>query len=306
MNNTPKITFASKSSPLIQPSHLLGYGASMNPYVGCGFGCRYCYAMQTVRDPENPWGGFVKSRDFIDSKLPGELWKLEGRSLLIGTMTDPYQPLELQKRLTRSALKILKNSAATGIGIFTQSPHVVLDAELIAMQANPTVHMTIAPVPDFIRTQMEPNSASIRERIAALKMLKTHRIKLDVRLAPVFPTFTSLDNDVRPLYEELVNVGVDSIGVDPYQPFSETNRMLLGTTDGLNAVLYKDMVNKMADKNFRDNWWDQMRESFKVLWGPYASSGVYGYFANHVAYTIENLSTGEVVKLNRKAVPFER
>ncbi len=299
-----KISVASKSSPLIQPSALLGYEASMNPYVGDELGCIYDYAMQTVREPGYEWGEFVRIREHLPKKLPGELWKINGRSLLIGTMTEPYQPLESRYKLTHAAIEILKTSKATKIGIFTQSPTIVTDSKLIEQLPNASIHMTISPISETYRKILEPKSHDIISRLSALKKLKGFNIQLHVRIAPVFPYITDLEDDIGTLYAKLAEIGVDSIGVDPYQPFSETNRMIekyLGH-DG-NA---QKMLALMAFKPDRTAWWLNLKKEFKQLWKKYGNNEIYAYFADHVTYSMEDLKTGKVTKLATKSIPFSK
>src|SRR5580658_6278017 len=87
------------------------FGWSLNPYRGCEFGCRYCYARYTHE--------FMELRESVDFEdriyaksgigpiLRGELKRIRGRpSIAIGTATDPYQPAERRFRRTRQALEV--------------------------------------------------------------------------------------------------------------------------------------------------------------------------------------------------------
>ncbi len=143
---------------------------SINPYVGCEFGCTYCYARDTHRWTMERWGGGAagqqggnSTRD--QSKLQSDLprgpaaplpaWeafekeilvktevaevlartlnpaKLAGSSLVIGTATDPYQPAERRFRLTRRILEVLRSYQGLSIGIITKSPLITRDLDLL-------------------------------------------------------------------------------------------------------------------------------------------------------------------------------
>ena len=125
MTNKTLVTVAAKSN-LIMPSLFNNYDLCINTYVGCEFGCKYCYVRFTVRDEQKDWGEFVRVREHTKDKLVKELNKgyvlvptgvrnpvldddgnptgktkvvkapmmLSESRLVIGTMTDPYQPAE--------------------------------------------------------------------------------------------------------------------------------------------------------------------------------------------------------------------
>jgi DNA repair photolyase len=151
-----KVTKATKSALIVET----GFGAydlCINPYVGCQFGCTYCYVRFFVKDEERPWGEFVRTRDHIKTKLPFELRKLAGKRLVIGTMTDPYQPQEQKAGLTRMILEMIANSEhkPASIGLFTRSPLVRRDLELLK-KLNVRVHLTITPFSADVLRLIEP------------------------------------------------------------------------------------------------------------------------------------------------------
>ena len=127
---------------------------SVNPYVGCEFGCTYCYARDTHRyaverasassgvisddaaAPMPPWLAFER-RILVKTNAPEVLARtldparLEGQSLVIGTATDPYQPAERRFRITRRLLEVLLGFRDLSIGIITKSPLIARDAALL-------------------------------------------------------------------------------------------------------------------------------------------------------------------------------
>src|SRR5271157_4654128 len=96
----PLVTIARRGH-IITTSTFKGYDHCLNPYVGCQFGCSYCYVRFFIKDSKKPWGEFVRTRNHIITNLSKELATIAGRRLVLGTMTDPYQPQERRSRLTR-------------------------------------------------------------------------------------------------------------------------------------------------------------------------------------------------------------
>src|SRR4029078_260110 len=108
----------------------------VNPYRGCEFGCKYCYARYThefmeLRDPAD-----FEHRSFEKQFDPGrfraELDRLDvGEPLAFGTATDPYQPAERRFRVTRRMLEVVADTAGFRVGIITKSNLVARDADIL-------------------------------------------------------------------------------------------------------------------------------------------------------------------------------
>src|SRR5436189_664578 len=120
---------------------------SINPYVGCEFGCTYCYARDTHRyamerrgipdaTPLPPWQAF-EQRILVKTEVAEVLARtldpsrLGEHSLVIGTATDPYQPAVRRFRLTRRVLEVLLQYRGLAIGLITKSPLVTRDLDLL-------------------------------------------------------------------------------------------------------------------------------------------------------------------------------
>ena len=114
------VVTASKGGDVITKTGFSGYDHCLNTYVGCEFGCKYCYVRFFVKDKEHPWGEFVRSRRHIPNKLLSALKKVGPTRLVLGTMTDPYQPQELKERLTRTALEHIIASDVQGWDLHTK------------------------------------------------------------------------------------------------------------------------------------------------------------------------------------------
>ena len=117
---------------------------SVNPYGGCAHACKYCYAsfMKRFTGHEEEWGTFVDVKNWPDIKNPQ---KYAGKELFIGSVTDPYQPLEETYERTRTLLKQMQGSGCT-ISIATKSDLVVRDLDLIKTFPNARVSWSDAGV----------------------------------------------------------------------------------------------------------------------------------------------------------------
>src|SRR5262249_1136352 len=113
---------------------------TINPYRGCEFGCKYCYAryaheFMELRDPEQ-FEQQIYAKRFDASSFRSELKRIKrGEQMWIGTATDPYQPAERRYRITRQILEVLARERGLDFGITTKSDAVAQDADLLARAA---------------------------------------------------------------------------------------------------------------------------------------------------------------------------
>ncbi|HZE21740.1 MAG TPA: radical SAM protein, partial [Desulfobaccales bacterium] len=184
----------------------------INPYLGCAHGCSYCYAVFMRRyarhHPGAPWGSFVEVKTNLAPVLRAELArkKQPGR-VILSSVCDPYQPMELRYRLTRSALEILAEFG-WGIDILTRSPLVLRDLDLLKAIPKVSVGLSITTDDDHVRRILEPQAPPIPARIATLKQLFQAGLSPWVFIAPMLPM-----NPER-LYE-LIAPYVGEVMMDP-------------------------------------------------------------------------------------------
>jgi DNA repair photolyase len=181
---------------------------SLNPYVGCEFGCTYCYARETHKwvvekaDGRSgalpPWLAFEKQilvKTSAAAVLTRTLFpaRLAGASLVIGTATDPYQPAERKFRLTRSILEALRSWKGLSLSVITKSPLVLRDADILAelsQRHEVSVNISIASVDGPTLRRLEARSPAPHARIRALKGLTDAGIYAGLMVAPVIPGVT--------------------------------------------------------------------------------------------------------------------
>jgi len=207
---------------------------SVNPYVGCAFGCAYCYArythrwvldrsanehperdeLATARDTMPPWLAFER-RIFVKQNAADVLRKalrhgserhrslLNGESIVIGTATDPFQPAERRFRVTRAVLEVLAEHPGLTICIITKSPLVTRDIDLlkrINRHSSLSVHLSLISIDRELARKIEPRAPTPEARLRALARLREAGIETGINVMPVLPAIT----DGRAALEQLV------------------------------------------------------------------------------------------------------
>ncbi|MEM2937336.1 MAG: radical SAM protein [Candidatus Bathyarchaeia archaeon] len=180
---------------ILSESKVLDY--TVNPYVGCGHGCTYCYArfMKRFTGHKESWGEFVDVKINAASLLQREIKRKKRGNVWISGICDPYQPLESKYGITRSCLEILlKNNWP--ITIQTKSTLILRDAALLKNQRGVEVMLTITTADEKIRQIFEPKASSIKERINTLEKLHSAGIKTCVMIAPLLPKAEGLIKEI--------------------------------------------------------------------------------------------------------------
>ncbi len=205
---------------------------SINPYVGCAFGCAYCYARYAHRytaerlstaadrgdadalptDELPPWLAFERrimikreAPELVRRALarPGTLEALRKETVVIGTATDPYQPAERRFRITRGVLEVLAEQTGIRVAIITKSPLVTRDIEVLRRindRSRLTIHISLITVDREIARILEPRAPTPEARLRAIARLRANGIETGVNCMPVLPGIT----DAPEMIEELV------------------------------------------------------------------------------------------------------
>ncbi|MFN2528029.1 MAG: radical SAM protein [Candidatus Baltobacteraceae bacterium] len=181
---------------------------SINPYRGCYHQCVFCYARRSHsfldEDGIKSWGSRIYAKVNAPQVLRAELRRKnrERDCVCIGTVTDPYQPLEGRYRLTRGILEALRDFEVP-VGIITRSPLVIRDIDVlsaIARTANAHVSVSIATMDPSLAREIEPTVAPPQKRMLAVRKLAEAGISVSVALAPILPMI----NDDRESIEAVV------------------------------------------------------------------------------------------------------
>lgn len=171
---------------------------AINPYRGCEFACRYCYARYThefleLRAPEE----FERKIYFKQNAawlLEQELRRLKpGTEIALGTATDPYQPLERKQRITRSLLEVFARLGGFKLGIVTKSTLVARDLDLlkeVAGRNQLTIHLTVTTVNAKLARMLEPRAPRPDLRLRTVAALRQAGLRAGVMCSPLMPGIT--------------------------------------------------------------------------------------------------------------------
>jgi len=173
----------------------MGFGWSLNPYMGCVHRCTFCYVrafeQRADRPSDDRYGTSIRVKTNVAEVLRRELarpsWARE--IIAIGAATDPYQPAEGRYKLTRACLEVL-GDAANPIRIITRGPMIVRDIDVLAraaVRASVAVTFSVPTLDHEIWRRTEPGTAPPRQRLRALKQLVDAGIKASVGMAPIIP-----------------------------------------------------------------------------------------------------------------------
>jgi len=196
---------------------------AINPYRGCEFACKYCYARYThefmeIRDPDE-FEHKIFVKDEAAWLLRRDLKKVRpGEEIAIGTATDPYQPAERRHGVTRSILEELARHAGLEIGIVTKSNLVLRDIDVlqrVAEQNTIGVHVTVTTVDADLARLTEPRAPRPDLRLAAVRKLNEAGIPAGVICAPVLPGITDKPSDLDSLVKAAAEAGATNIFANP-------------------------------------------------------------------------------------------
>ena len=242
-----------------------GGGFCINPYVGCGHRCVYCYSRFMRRFTghlQEEWGTFIDVKMNVAEVLKKQLKspKFKNQQIYIGTVTDPYQPLEKKYKITREVLKVLLNFPAR-ISILTKSNLALRDLDLLKNFKKLDIDMTIPSLDEKWVKFTEPFSPTIKERLKCLKILHQEGIATFVLMGPYWPIFTKPEE----LFREFKKVGVKYL-------FTESFNAIGGNWTGVEEILkrhYPQLLPKIKytilDKDAFNNFYIEAEDKVKRL-----------------------------------------
>ncbi len=183
----------------------------INPYIGCQYGCLYCYAKylkRSVKQSETRgWGEFVNVKINAVEVLKKELEKLNISAaenkpvVMLGSITEVYQPLEKKYKLTEQILKILIDFQIPTV-ILTRSNLILRDIELLKKLPKVSVFFTITSNNSLISQHFENQSPDYNTRLETIKKLRENNINVWAHIGPIIPYFT----DTLVLIKDLKNI----------------------------------------------------------------------------------------------------
>jgi DNA repair photolyase len=196
----------------------ISFDRSINPYRGCEHGCIYCYAR-----PTHCYLGHSAGLDFetqlyakpdaaalLEKELAARGYR--PATMALGTNTDPYQPIERERRITRSVLEVLERTGHP-VGIVTKSALVVRDIDILRRMAErglAKVALSITTLDRHLARRMEPRASTPSRRLDALRQLNEAGIPTGVMVAPIIPSLN--DHEIEGILAAAKAVGVRQAG----------------------------------------------------------------------------------------------
>jgi DNA repair photolyase len=188
---------------------------TINPYRGCEFACKYCYARYTHEFMEMRDGAEFEQKIFVKQHaadlLRQELRQVKrGEEIAIGTATDPYQPAEKKFEVTRAILEELARHSGLEIGIVTKSNLVLRDVELLRQISKTSklfVNLTITTMNVELARILEPRAPRPDLRMDAMRRLNQAGVNSGVICAPVLPGITDSPRDLEAVVRAVSEAG---------------------------------------------------------------------------------------------------
>lgn len=196
---------------------------TINPYRGCEFGCKYCYARYTHEFMEKRDGVSFEQQIFVKQHaadlLRQELRHVkDGESIVMGSATDPYQPAEKRYEVTRGILEVFAARQDFSLGIISKSNLIVRDVELmqkISERNRFGLTITITTMNIELARILEPRAPRPDLRIEAVRKLHEAGIRVSVNCAPVLPGITDGVKSLEEVVRAVAEVGPVPIHAHP-------------------------------------------------------------------------------------------
>jgi DNA repair photolyase len=165
-----------------------GFEWTCNPYVGCTFGCGYCYAafLPQNRRPVEDWGRWFTAKKNAAELARKQAHKVAGQCIYLSSVTDPYQPAERSLMLTRGILEALIEHQPR-LTIQTRGPLVMRDVDLLVQFRSLRVNLSIPTDSERVRQQFEPKAPPLAKRWEALGELRAAGVPVGVCVTPTLP-----------------------------------------------------------------------------------------------------------------------
>jgi len=228
----------------------------INPYTGCGHACLYCYArfMKRFTNHSEPWGDFIDVKTNAPDLIPENTEKFKNRSIVFGSVTDAYQPLEGKYKLTRQILQKLI-PLQPNLDIITKSDLVLRDIDLLKQFHNCTVAISASFLDEKAKNKLEPQSISTKKRLEALKELHQAGIKTVLFVSPIFPEISDWARLI-----DLTKNFVDQYWFENLNLYPSIRNEIYGFLEGYNPDLisrYKEIY------SINNHYWDEIENKIR-------------------------------------------
>lgn len=193
---------------------------TINPYRGCEFGCKYCFARYTHEflelDPEGAFEQEIYAKQFTAGGLRAELARIDRKEwIAIGTATDPYQPAERRYQVTRRILEVFAGGGGRRLSVTTRSDLVARDLELIRTLAHANIfhlNLTVTTVDEKLARLLEPRAPRPALRLETARKFTEAGIEVGVFLNPVMPCLTDTEANLEAVAAAARQAGATFLG----------------------------------------------------------------------------------------------
>lgn len=177
---------------------------TINPYRGCEFGCKYCYARYThefmeLRDPKQ-FEEKIFAKKWDEAEFRKELLAIpHGQQIALGTATDPYQPAERRYGVTRKMLEVFARSRGRQLGIITKGDLVARDADVLAeigRNNDVGVTLTITTMDEALARSLEPYAPRPALRVEAMAKLSAAGVPCGAQCSPLLPLINDSEQSI--------------------------------------------------------------------------------------------------------------
>jgi DNA repair photolyase len=165
-----------------------GFDWTCNPYLGCSFGCAYCYAAFLPQNPRpaSDWGKWFSAKINAVELARKQAKKVAGQAVYMSSVTDPYQPAERNLLLTRGIFEALLPHQPRLV-VQTRGPLVVRDIDLLRQFQGVRVNVSVPTDSEEVRKRFEPKAPPLERRWLALEELSAAGVPVGVCVTPTLP-----------------------------------------------------------------------------------------------------------------------
>lgn len=253
-----------QAKSILVKSNIPGIDFVINPYIGCRFACKYCYAsfMGKYHGKEiSEWGKYVfpkiNAPDLLEKQLKSLKDKGRGKEIFISSVTDPYQGIEVKYRLTRQSLEILAKFGFAGVvSILTKSDLVLRDIDVLKRLKKVLVGLTIASTNDLISRYFETYAPPVSSRLQALKTLNENGIRTYAFIGPLLPHFVADSKQLENIIRALNKIGTKDLFVEHlnlssyirqrlFTEMKNQDKKILNTFYSSQSAQYRNELNKI-------------------------------------------------------------
>lgn len=232
----------------------------INPFLGCEYACLYCYVRQNrvISKKSDPWGSYVEVRVNAPSLLEKEILLKKPETVLLGSTTECFQPIEKKYKTTASILEIL-NRYGIFYYILTRSPEILEYTTLLKKGFCKKIYFTINNMPQRLKERLEKLSPPFEERIQAIEKL----IKTGIEVVPYFsPLLPEVSNLEEPFITLNIAKRIEFEGLN----FKATNinliiKLISDVFPEANSV-YQSLT---TDKDYYDSYWQKLKTQIKNI-----------------------------------------